>query len=174
MKKFLVLLTVTALALGVFAAYSDKAKETPSVVETTASVHQTQDAEVVTVEATVAPEATEAAEVQTTARAEETKKEKTHKKNQNPVKENNPEVPLSDPTKAVKTNVKVSKEDAKKAVLAHAGLNEANVKFYKAELDRERGGLVYEVEFDAGKYEYDYEVDAETGKVLKAEKEFRD
>ena len=165
MKKFLALLSATALVFGVLAGCSTNENTT---VETTASALQTQAPEVVTEETTVAPEVTEAAEVQTTVKAEEPRKE------EKPVKENKPEVPLSDPTKAAKADVKVSKEDAKKAVLAHAGLNESDVKFYKAELDRERAGLVYEVEFDAGKYEYDYEVDAETGKVLKAEKEFRD
>ena len=164
MKKFLALLSATALVFGVLAGCSTNENTT---VETTASALQTQAPEVVTEETTVAPEVTETTEAPSTAKAEEPKKE------EKPAKENKPETPLSDPTKA-KTEVKVSKEDAKKAVLAHAGLNEADVKFYKAELDRERVGLVYEVEFDAGKYEYDYEVDAETGKVLKAEKEFRD
>lgn len=167
MKKFLALLAVAALVLGVLAACTaDKKENAP--VETTAPALQTQAPEAAAEETTVAPEVTEAAEVQTTVKAEEPRKE------EKPVKENKPEVPLSDPTKAAKADVKVSKEEAKKAVLAHAGLSEADVKFYKAELDRERVGLVYEVEFDAGKYEYDYEVDAETGKVLKAEKEFRD
>lgn len=171
MKKFLVLLAATAVVFGVLAGCTAHENTT---AETTASALQTQTPEVVTEETTVAPEVTEAAEVQTTAKAEEPKKEEKPQKKKNPVKENKPEVPVSDPTKAVKADVKVSKEDAKKAVLAHAGLNEADVKFYKAELDRERNGLVCEVEFDAGKYEYDYEVSAETGKVLKAEKEFRD
>lgn len=167
MKKFLALLAVAALVLGVLAACTaDKKENAP--VETTAPALQTQAPEAAAEETTVAPEVTEAAEVQTTVKTEEPRKE------EKPVKENKPEVPLSDPTKAAKADVKVSKEEAKKVVLAHADLSEADVKFYKAELDRERVGLVYEVEFDAGKYEYDYEVDAETGKVLKAEKEFRD
>ena len=33
---------------------------------------------------------------------------------------------------------------------------------------------VYEIEFDSGKYEYEYEINADTGKVIKAEKEIRD
>lgn len=70
--------------------------------------------------------------------------------------------------------VKVSREEAKAAALKHAGLSENEISRYKAELDRERAGLVYEIEFDAGKYEYEYEVSAEDGKVLKSQKEFRD
>ncbi len=70
--------------------------------------------------------------------------------------------------------VKVTKDDAKAAALAHVGLNEKDVKRFKAELDKERKGLVYEIEFESGRYEYEYEVSAEDGKVLKHEKEFRD
>ena len=165
MKKFLALLTATALAFGALAGCNTNEKTT---AETTASALLTQAPQVVTEEATVPPSVAETSEVNTTAKPEDPKRE------ERTVKESTPEALLSDPAKTFNAEVKVDKEEVKKTVLAHAGLNEAEVKFYKAELDRERGGLVYEVEFDAGKYEYDYEVDAETGKVLKAEKEFRD
>lgn len=171
MKKFLALLAATAVVFGVLAGCT--AHET-TTAETTASALQNREPKVVTEETTLTPEVTEAAEVQTTVKAEDPKKEEKTQKKENPFKDNKPEVSVSDPTKAVKADVKVSKEDAKKTVLAHAGLNESDVKFYKAELDRERNGLVYEVEFNAGNFEYDYEVSAENGKVLKAEKEFRD
>lgn len=69
---------------------------------------------------------------------------------------------------------KVTKDEAKAAALKHAGLAEKDVVRFKAELDKERNGLVYEIEFNSGKYEYEYEVSAENGKVLKHEKEFRD
>lgn len=160
MKKLLVLLAVTALALGVFAACTDKAKENAPVETTT--VLTVLKTEVVTEETSVAPEVTKAPEVQTTIKAEKISKE------------NKPEAPLPDSAKATNTEVKVAMDEAKKTALTHAGLAENDVKSLKAELDRERNGLVYEVEFDAGKYEYDYEVDAETGKVLKSEKELRD
>ena len=68
----------------------------------------------------------------------------------------------------------ISKSEAKAIVLDHAELDASDVKRYKVEMDKERGRLVYEIEFDSGKHEYDYKVDAENGKVLKAEKEFRD
>ena len=68
----------------------------------------------------------------------------------------------------------VSKSKAKAIVLEHAELDASDVKRYKVEADNERGRLVYEIEFDSGNFEYDYEVDAENGKILKAEKEFRD
>lgn len=70
--------------------------------------------------------------------------------------------------------VAVSESEAKEIVLEHAKLNEKEVRFYRSELDRERGKVVYEIDFDSGRYEYEYEVDANSGKVIKAEKEFND
>ena len=58
-------------------------------------------------------------------------------------------------------------EDAKAKALAHAGLAETDVPFIKAELDRDDGRLVYDVEFYTADYkEYDYEIDAATGEVV--------
>ena len=42
------------------------------------------------------------------------------------------------------------------------------------ELDDEDGKLVYEVEFKSGSMEYDYEIDAVSGAVLKHEAELDD
>ena len=69
---------------------------------------------------------------------------------------------------------KISRSEAKTIVLNHAELDASDVRRYKVEADKERGKLVYEIEFDSGRFEYEYEVDGENGKVLKAEKEFRD
>lgn len=68
----------------------------------------------------------------------------------------------------------ISANKAKEIVLVNAKVNEADIRFYHTELDRERKTIVYEIEFVSDKYEYDYEVNAETGKIIKAEKEFRD
>ena len=37
--------------------------------------------------------------------------------------------------------------------------------------DVENGKTVYEVEFESGLYDYEYDIDAVTGKVLKSKKE---
>lgn len=58
-------------------------------------------------------------------------------------------------------------EEAKTIALKHAGLKASQVKFVKAELDKEDGKPVYDIEFYKGKIEYDYEIDAKTGKILK-------
>ena len=61
----------------------------------------------------------------------------------------------------------ITAEDAKAKALAHAGLAAADVTFIKAELDRDDGRLVYDVEFYTADYkEYDYEIDAATGEVV--------
>ena len=65
----------------------------------------------------------------------------------------------------------IGKEAAINAALAHAGLERAKVRDLQCELDRENGVMVYEVEFESGLYDYEYDIDALTGKVLKSKKE---
>ncbi|MBR2328659.1 MAG: PepSY domain-containing protein [Clostridia bacterium] len=65
----------------------------------------------------------------------------------------------------------IGKEAAKAAALAHAGLSEAQVSRMKCELDREDGRVVYEIEFKCDGMEYEYEIDASSGSVLKYDKE---
>lgn len=61
----------------------------------------------------------------------------------------------------------IGEEAAKSAALAHAGLSGAG--FIDWELEEEDGRWVYKLEFRSGGAEYDYEIDASTGAVLKAE-----
>ena len=68
----------------------------------------------------------------------------------------------------------VSADKAKAAAFNHAKVKAADAKFVKAELDRDDRVVHYDVEFVAGKYEYEYEVNAENGKVLSYNKEFND
>lgn len=65
----------------------------------------------------------------------------------------------------------IGKEAAKAAALAHAGLSEAQVSRMKCELDREDGRVVYEIEFKCDGMEYEYEIDASSGSVIKYDKE---
>lgn len=63
----------------------------------------------------------------------------------------------------------IGAEAAKSTALSHAGLTAESVTFTKCELDWEDGRQVYEVEFYASGAEYEYEIDAADGTVLKAD-----
>lgn len=65
----------------------------------------------------------------------------------------------------------IGEEAAKAAALTHAGIGPQEVEFIRWELDRDDGVQVYEVEFTAGGVEYDYEIDAASGAVRKAEQD---
>ncbi len=67
----------------------------------------------------------------------------------------------------------ISKDDALAAALKHAGLTRDQIDFLKKiELDYEHGRKVYEIKFYQGRMEYDFDVDAESGRILKFEKDW--
>lgn len=72
------------------------------------------------------------------------------------------------------TAAKVTADEAKAIALKHAGLKEADVTGLRAEYDVDDGVDQYDVEFRQGRYEYSYEINAETGKILQSEKELDD
>ena len=59
---------------------------------------------------------------------------------------------------------------AKAAAIEAAGFSEADVTFVSAELDRRNGIEYYDIEFHADGKEYDYDIDALTGKVIGTER----
>ncbi len=63
---------------------------------------------------------------------------------------------------------------AKSIALNHAGVDANTVYDMNIELDVEDGTSIYEVEFKSGNKEYDYEIDAATGAILKHEAEVDD
>lgn len=65
----------------------------------------------------------------------------------------------------------VSKSKAEAVALNHAGLKKSQVREFSCKLDRENGVQVYEVEFEYGRYDYDYEINAKTGKIIRWEKD---
>lgn len=62
-------------------------------------------------------------------------------------------------------------EAAKQAALDHAGVSASEATFLEAEYDYDDGKMVYEVEFHVKGTEYEYEIDALTGAVVKYESE---
>lgn len=65
----------------------------------------------------------------------------------------------------------IGKEAAIGIALRHAGYSENQVSGLHAEFDYDDGRAVYDVEFHAGGYEYDYKIDARTGAVIHHEHE---
>lgn len=81
---------------------------------------------------------------------------------------------LSVRTKSSSSSDKKSLIGASKAssiALNSAGLSRSQVRDFSCELDVERGVKIYEVDFDYGRYEYSYDIDAYSGKILHKEKE---
>lgn len=65
----------------------------------------------------------------------------------------------------------ITEDQAKAIALEHAGLAQGDVTQLRIELERDDGRLEYEIEFTSGNREYDYEIDAETGRILSFESE---
>ena len=75
----------------------------------------------------------------------------------------------NDPSQSAPTGG-VTLEQAKQTALKHAGKTSSQVQFVKTQQDWEHGRRVYEIEFivssGTGYTEYDYEIDAATGKIV--------
>ena len=65
-------------------------------------------------------------------------------------------------------------DKAKSIALKDAGLSASSVTFTKAKLDREDGIRVYEIEFFTRDMEYEYEINATSGKIRDKDIEFND
>ena len=74
-----------------------------------------------------------------------------------------------DKTQTVTENI--TREKALSIAYDHAGVLSTSAYDVEAELDREKGREIYEIEFSANGYDYEYDVDALTGEVLKSERE---
>jgi len=80
---------------------------------------------------------------------------------------------LNDKTMQQVSGGTISQDEALAKALEHAGLKKDQVDFIKRiELDYERGRKVYEIKFYQGRLEYEYDVDAETGAIMKFEKDY--
>lgn len=67
----------------------------------------------------------------------------------------------------------LTQEEALAKALEHANLKQDQLDFLKpVEQDFEHGRLIYEVRFYQGGMEYEYDIDANNGTILKFEKDF--
>ncbi len=69
---------------------------------------------------------------------------------------------------------KISKSKAKKIALKKRGFKKSQVRYLKAKKENDNGFYKYEVSFKKGVYEYEFDIDYYTGKILKSEKEYDD
>jgi uncharacterized membrane protein YkoI len=75
-------------------------------------------------------------------------------------------------TSNVTNNQTLTAEQAKAKAFDHAGVTEKTAKGVTVEKDREDGRTVYEIEFHADGFEYNYEINAADGKIIAHEKDF--
>ena len=66
----------------------------------------------------------------------------------------------------------IGRDAAKAAAVKHAGLEDSQVETARVALDFDDGTMIYEVEFCVDGWEYEYEIDAKNGTVLRTEKEY--
>lgn len=74
----------------------------------------------------------------------------------------------------VNSSGEITKDKAEDIALKDAGFNAENVTVKSVTKDVENGKEVYEVEFEADNYEYDYLIDVATGAVTQATREHKD
>lgn len=65
----------------------------------------------------------------------------------------------------------VGVDAATQTALTHAGLQQSQLSYLEADYDYENGRMIYEVDFGAAGVEYEYDIDAATGAILKSERE---
>lgn len=85
--------------------------------------------------------------------------------------------PAAKPAPAPKAAAKptqISKDEAINIALNHAGLTRSQVSFDDIELDDDDGRLIWEIEFNSGNWEFEYDIDAYTKSILDFEKEYDD
>lgn len=80
---------------------------------------------------------------------------------------------IPDGNQSLNGDAGITAEKAKEIALSHAGITAADATLIKAELDRDDGKQEYDVEFNHGRTEYHYEIDAATGEIISFESEMK-
>lgn len=89
-------------------------------------------------------------------------------KNSTPAPQSTPteNQPTSTPSKPTVNDAKISRDKAIEIALEKAKLKKADVRDLEAELDYEKGVLVWEVDFDYQNLDYSYDINANTGAII--------
>ena len=66
----------------------------------------------------------------------------------------------------------VDRAEAINIALRHAGLTKTEVRELEAELDKERHGIYWEIDFEHGSYDYSYDIDLHSGEIVRSEREW--
>ena len=74
--------------------------------------------------------------------------------------------PKPTPPPAPEAPKMISLAEAKQIAFSHAGVNGANASFDDQDLDSDDGVSYYDLEFDVGEDEYEYQIHAYTGQIL--------
>lgn len=74
-------------------------------------------------------------------------------------------------TSAPEQQAEITPVKAGEIAFEHAKVSRGEAVDYRSKLENEDGVWVYEIEFRVGNTEYEYEIDAETGRIISAEKE---
>ena len=106
---------------------------------------------------------------QTTQKKEDSSKTTEQSNNQNT--SNQTQAPAQTQTQAPAQTTapaaeQISADEAKSIALADAGVTAADVRDLKAELDTDDAVVHYDVDFKVGNTEHDYDIDAQTGKII--------
>ena len=64
------------------------------------------------------------------------------------------------------SRIHLAPAEAEQIALNHAGLNKDDISFLSAHLDKEFIKSAYEINFFSGMTEYEYEIDAATGRLI--------
>ncbi|MBO5897798.1 MAG: PepSY domain-containing protein [Clostridia bacterium] len=65
----------------------------------------------------------------------------------------------------------ISRRQAIQLALDEAGLERSEVRDLEAELDREREGLYWEVDFETPQHEFSYDIHVDSGEIRRVERE---
>ena len=74
-------------------------------------------------------------------------------------------------TSVTRSTTVTTRDRAIEIALQAAGLARADVRDLEAETEREQNGVFWEVEFEAGGYDYTYDIHAENGSIINQKRE---